>query len=202
MAAAVAASSSSVVAAASSAAPAVACCAVCSATAESLERRTPPCLLLTAKCGHSTICEDCLPRKFEFLDSKFRGVIQCTSCGTDLRDSDYSSKTPEELQVEHALQVRRKVKKECAPPASRCQRPSSRPRSRSSSRSRRHSCHRRCRRSSSRFRRHSCCRCRRRSSSKAPFVECLTDARHRPAASTACCQTSTRRARSTTTWRR
>ena len=53
---------------------------------------------------------------------------------------------------------------------SRCQRPSSRPRSRSSSRSRRHSCHRRCRRSSSRFRRHSCCRCRRRSSSKAPFV--------------------------------
>jgi hypothetical protein len=128
MAAAVAASSSSVVAAASSAAPAVACCAVCSATAESLERRTPPCLLLTAKCGHSTICEDCLPRKFEFLDSKFRGVIQCTSCGTDLRDSDYSSKTPEELQVEHALQVRRKVKKECAPsrlplPASQQQAP-------------------------------------------------------------------------------
>ena len=90
-----------------------ACCSECSATLQNLARRAPPCQLLLSKCGHSTVCEECLPRKFEFLDPRLRGIDHCRSCGTELRDSDYSSKTPEELQVEQALQIRRKVKKEC-----------------------------------------------------------------------------------------
>lgn len=92
--------------------PMEASCAECSATLTMLQRRAPPCVLLTAKCGHSTICEECLPRKFEFLDRQFRGIIQCPTCAMELRDSDYSSKTPEELKVEQALQIRRKIKKE------------------------------------------------------------------------------------------
>ena len=65
--------------------------------------------------GAVTVCEECVPRKFELLQAPSLGILPCPSCATELRETDFSTKTPEELEVEHALQIRRKVKKECVP---------------------------------------------------------------------------------------
>ncbi len=88
-------------------------CSDCRVTRQGLERRTPPGQLLTARCGHSAVCEECLPTKFEILNQSSRGRLTCKTCAAELRESDFSSKSPEELLVEQALQIRRKVKKEC-----------------------------------------------------------------------------------------
>ena len=59
-------------------------------------------------------CEECLPQYFQ--NKADRGLLPCPQCQVELREHDYSSRTPDELAVERALQIRRQIKKEYRPP--------------------------------------------------------------------------------------
>ena len=67
-------------------------------------------------------CEECLPQHFQ--NHAVRGLLPCPQCQVELREHDYSSRTPDELAVERALQIRRQIKKEYpAPPPAAAARP-------------------------------------------------------------------------------
>ena len=91
-----------------------------------LPRPTPPLLLLLCLRGvagaavlsaarAARSCEECLPQYFQ--NNADRGLLRCPQCQVELREHDYSSRTPDELAVERALQIRRQIKKEYPPPA-------------------------------------------------------------------------------------
>ena len=121
-------------------------CAACSATAEALKRRgcplltakcghqmmcaprqplSPPHPTLSLRGGAEAAvlsarraarsCEECLPQHFQ--NHAVRGLLPCPQCQVELREHDYSSRTPDELAVERALQIRRQIKKEYPPRA-------------------------------------------------------------------------------------
>ena len=72
-------------------------------------------MLSAARAARS--CEECLPQHFQNFAK--RGLLPCPQCQVELREHDYSSRTPDELAVERALQIRRQIKKEypATPPA-------------------------------------------------------------------------------------
>eukprot|EP01045_Picozoa_sp_COSAG04_P031990 COSAG04_NODE_6119_length_1404_cov_2.329502_1_plen_300_part_10 len=70
-------------------------------------------MLSARRAAHS--CEECLPQHFQ--NHAVRGLLPCPQCQVGLREHDYSSRTPDELAVERALQIRRQIKKEYPPPS-------------------------------------------------------------------------------------
>ena len=68
--------------------------------------------MLSARCAVRS-CEECLPQYFQHKAA--RGLLRCPQCQVELREHDYSSRTPDELAVERALQIRRQIKKEYPP---------------------------------------------------------------------------------------
>lgn len=77
-------------------------CGQCKAAAKDVQ-------ILTAKCGHQRICAECLPHYIQ-VESRGSGLVDCPTCRQKLEEEDFSAKTPEDLDMERKIQVRRQVK--------------------------------------------------------------------------------------------